>query len=473
MKLSAQKGKRILENVAQVANSLNVNVYAVGGFVRDLYLGKEGKDIDFVVVGDALKLAEKFSETYRTGKLVTYSSFGTAMLQYQMYKLEFVTARSEHYDVDSRKPHVLKADLRSDLSRRDFTINTLAMEIAPEKFGHIIDIFGGIKDLGNKIIRTPLDPTVTFNDDPLRILRAIRFTSLFNFKLEEEASKAIVGTRERLNIVSQERITEEFQKLLMTPKPSIGLKLMLDMGLLDIIFPELVELSGTEQRENYHHKDVFGHTLKVVDNVSQKSDKFELRLAALLHDIAKPKTKHFLEGIGWTFHGHEDLGAHMVERIGHRMRFPNNIVKYVKKLVRLHLRPMQLIDESVTDSAIRRLLVEVGEEVDDLMLLCRADITSQNPQKVKHFLANFDAVEEKMKLVEEKDKIRNFRIAIDGNIIMKTLQITPGPLVGKIKNAITDAVIDGKIPNDHKACLRYLMKIKDYYLHQEESFDKM
>lgn len=460
-KLAVRTGRKILEEVSSLSESRNMKTYAVGGFVRDLILGKEGTDIDFVVEGDAIQLAEAFRKQYRSGKVVTYPRFGTAMLQYKNYKLEFVSARSEHYDPLSRKPSVQKANLTSDLSRRDFTINTLAIEISPENFGRLIDIFGGLRDIELKIIRTPLDPVITFSDDPLRIMRAIRFATVLDFEIEEKTFRAIIETRDRLKIISQERITEEFRKMLLAYRPSRGLDLMKETGLLDIILPELTLMTGVEQRDDYHHKDVFYHTLQVLDNISQKTDKFELRLAALFHDVAKPQTKRFIEGTGWTFHGHEDLGARMVGQIGKRMRLPIQTIKYIQKLVRLHLRPMQLVDESVTDSAIRRLMVDAGEELDDLMMLCRADITSKNPRKVERYHTNFDRVEKKMKEVEEKDKLRNFKLAIDGNTIMEALGIPPGPTVGRIKQEIKDAVLDGKISNDEEACYNYLMKIKD------------
>jgi putative nucleotidyltransferase with HDIG domain len=462
------KGKQIFQNVFKIGQELKLEVYAVGGFVRDLYLGKEGTDIDFVVVGDALKLASEFKKKYKTSKVVTFPRFGTAKLLFRKFKLEFVTARSEHYHQDSRKPKVIKADLESDLSRRDFTINTLAMNISPESFGEVCDLYDGITDIENRIIRTPLDPALTFSDDPLRILRAIRFATTLDFQLEKNILQAISETRERLGIISQERITEEFQKILLAAKPSIGLKLLKDTALLEIIFPELVLLSGVEQRQDFHHKDVFEHTLQVLDKISENTDKFELRMAALLHDIAKPQTKRFNQEAGWTFHGHEEIGARMVNKIAKRMRFPTAIVKYLEKMVRLHLRPMQLVDKSVTDSAIRRLMVEAGELIDDLMMLCRADITSKNPQKVKRFLGNFDLVEKKMKAVEEKDKISNFQLAINGNIIMKTLNIPSGPVVGKIKKTITDAVLDGEIPNEPNACFQYMMSIKDQFIAKEK-----
>lgn len=472
MKLEVMKGRSILEKVYRMATQLQMEVYVVGGFVRDLYLGREGQDIDFMVIGDAIRLAEKFKKEFKSGKMVAYPRFGTVMLNYKNYKLEFVTARAEQYQANSRKPRVQKADLASDLSRRDFTINTLAMDISPENFGLIIDLYHGIRDIDNKLIRTPLDPVVTFYDDPLRILRAIRFATVLGFRIEEQTYQAIIETRERLKIISQERITEEFRKMMLAERPSVGLQLLKDTKLLPIIFPELDQLSGVDQRQEFHHKDVFDHTLQVVDNISRHTQKFELRLAALLHDIAKPQTKRFVEGVGWTFHGHEDLGARMVARIGRRMRLPNATIHYVQKLVRLHLRPQQLVDEKVTDSAIRRLMVEAGEDIEDLMTLCRADITSKNPVKIKRYLANFDKVEQKMKEVEEKDKLRNFKVAIDGKEIMETLHLAPGPLVGKIKTAITDAVLDGIIPNDHGACYEYMMKIKDKFLPQNQPAEK-
>jgi poly(A) polymerase len=458
------KRKKILEKVYQVAALLEMDVNVVGGYVRDLYLGKEGTDMDFVVIGDALEFAATFKKQYKTGKVISYPRFGTAMLEYRNYKLEFVSARAESYHTSSRKPVVTQADLNSDLSRRDFTINTIAMGLSPENFGKVIDLYQGIQDIDNKVIRTPLDPVITFSDDPLRIMRALRFAVVLNFSIEPDTYRAIAKTRERLKIISQERITEEFRKMLMAKQPSIGMNLLRESGVAEIVFPELLALTGVEQRKDFHHKDVFHHTIQVLDNISQISDKYELRLAALLHDIAKPQTKRFIEGVGWTFHGHEDLGARMVGKIGRRMRLPTNTIKYVQKLVCHHLRPMQLVDETVTDSAIRRLMVDAGEELDDLMMLCRADITSKNPEKVKRYLNNFDLVEQKMKAVEEKDNLRNFKLAIDGMLIMEALGIPPGPKVGNIKDAVTDAVLDGKIPNEVDACFQYMMEVKDQYL---------
>ncbi|OGB63057.1 MAG: tRNA nucleotidyltransferase [Caldithrix sp. RBG_13_44_9] len=469
--LKVKNGKKILEKTAQLASQLKMEVFTVGGFVRDLYLGQEGTDIDFVVLGDAMEFAQAFQKQFRSGKVVTYPRFGTAMLHYRDYKLEFVTARSEHYDSRSRKPRVKKADLQSDLTRRDFTINTLALDITPAHFGRLINLLHGQEDIDSKIIKTPLDPAVTFSDDPLRILRAIRFATVLDFQIESNTYQAILDTRQRLEIISQERITEELRRMLLADQPSRGIYLMKETGILDIILPELTLLAGVDQRQDFHHKDVFDHTLQVLDNISPKTDSFELRMAALLHDIAKPQTKRFVENIGWTFHGHEDLGARIVGEIGKRMRLPLISIKYLQKLVRLHLRPMQLVDDSVTDSALRRLMVEAGAELEDLMLLCRADITSKNPLKVKRYLTNFDHVEKKMKEVEERDKLREFKLAIDGNVIMKTLDIQPGPTVGKIKDAIFNAVMEGLIPNQEEACFQYMLTIKDDYLKEIKKID--
>ena len=464
MRLPVTKKRKLLESIKEVAVHLGMDIYAVGGFVRDLYLGQEGNDIDFVVIGDALDYARQFKQRFRSSEVVTYPRFGTAMLYYRNFKLEFVTAREERYESHSRKPIVKKSDLQSDLSRRDFTINCLAMDISPDKFGEIIDMFDGIEDIERRLLRTPLNPDVTFEDDPLRMLRAIRFSTTLDFEIEPQTYRAISENKERLKIISQERMTEEFRKMLLADKPSTGIYLLRDTGILDITFPELSDMGGVDQRDDFHHKDVFNHTLEVLDNISEMTDKFEVRLVALFHDVAKPRTKRFVEGTGWTFHGHEDVGARMFGHIGRRMRLSQQQIKYVKKLIRLHLRPMQLVDESVTDSAIRRLMVEAGEDIDDLMMLCRADITSKNPEKVRRYLANFDQVEQKMKVVEEKDHLRNFKLAIDGKVIMDTLDLSPGPLVGRIKQAVTDAVLDGEIPNEEEACFQYMMEIKDQFL---------
>jgi len=459
LKIQIKEGASVLKKISACAVETGMEVYAVGGFVRDLYMGREGTDIDFAVVGDALKFARAVKKKYRGGKVVAFPRFGTAMLQLENYQLEFVTARQEHYRPESRKPRIREADLLSDLTRRDFTINCLAMHISEGRRGEIIDTFGGIADIDRGVIRTPLDAEVTFNDDPLRIMRAIRFATQLQFKIEDRTYRAILETRERLRIISQERITEEFRKILLAARPSVGLNLLQETGIMEIFLPEVSRLGGVEQRGKYHHKDVFYHTLEVVDNISKISDKFELRLAALFHDIAKPQTKRFVEGIGWTFHGHEELGARMMNRIGRRLRLPVQTIKSAQKIIRLHLRPMQLVDDSVTDSAIRRLMVDAGEGLGDLMKLCRADITSKNPAKVRRYLANFDRVEQKIREVEEKDRLSRFRPALTGNEIMEILNIPPGPRVGKIKQRIVDAILDGVIPNENQACQEYLRKI--------------
>lgn len=447
--------------IGALADAEGVEAYVVGGYVRDKLLGKEGKDIDIVVVGDGVAFAQRVANELQRTNLVVYGKFGTAMLQLEERKIEFVTAREEHYDRESRKPHVHKASLQSDLSRRDFTINALAASINKDYLGKLEDPFEGEKDLLKKIIRTPLDPEKTFDDDPLRIIRAIRFAAQLQFHIERRTFEALRKMRERLGIVSQERITDEFLKILSSPKPSVGLKLLYETGIADMIFPELSAMAGVEQRRDYHHKDVFLHTLQVVDNISGWTDNVWLRFAALVHDIAKPRTKAFVEGTGWTFHGHEEIGARMMKGIFRRFRLPMEHLPYVEKLVRLHLRPMVLVDEMVTDSAVRRLLFEAGNDIDDLMMLCRADITTKNPSKGARFMKNYDIVVQKLKEVEEKDRLRNWQPPVRGDEIMRVCGLEPGPLVGKLKKKIEQAILDGHIPNEHDAALRYLLEIKD------------
>jgi putative nucleotidyltransferase with HDIG domain len=457
--------RKIFEIISDLAIDLKVPVYVVGGYVRDLYLGIDGFDIDFVVVGDAIKFCRQLKKKTKAGSLVCYPRFGTCMLQYHNYKLEFVTARSEKYDVDSRKPVVKKADLFSDLSRRDFTINTLAMDIHPKRFGEIKDPYNGKTDLQSGLIRTPLEPEQTFSDDPLRMMRAIRFSTRFNFAIDKNAYEAIKKTASRLQIVSQERITTEFSKILLSEKPSRGMELLDSSGLLFQFFPEFVALKGIEQREIHHHKDVFYHTLQVLDNVAQNSQNLNLRLAALFHDIAKPKTKRFSPKTGWTFHGHEVVGERMSASILQRLKYANDTINYVRKIVRLHLRPMALVSEEVTDSAIRRLLFLSGEEFDDLMILCRADITSKNPQKVKRYLSNYKIVLNKAQEVEEKDKLRAFKSPVNGNEIMTLFNLSPGPQVGKIKKMIEEAILSGEIPNEHDAAYNFILNLpKDQFI---------
>lgn len=457
----------ILKTIGAIADREEVDVYVVGGFVRDILLGREGKDIDIVVIGDGPMFARQVAAAVHQKQVITYEKFGTAMLPMGDGKLEFVTARSESYEPSSRKPTVLRASLESDLSRRDFTVNALAASLNRGRFGEVIDPFDGESDLRNKLLRTPLEPDQTFDDDPLRMMRALRFASQLSFHVDAAAFKAIRRKAERIKIVSMERVTDEFMKILASPRPSVGLKLLHESGLAKFILPELVDMVGVEQRKEYHHKDVFLHTLKVVDNICPTTDNVWLRFAALAHDIAKPRTKAFKEGIGWTFHGHEDLGARMMKSIFRRMKMPMEQLPYVEKLIRLHLRPMVLVSEEVTDSALRRLLFDAGNDIDDLMKLCRADITSQNPQRVVRYLKNYDIVMVKMKEVEEKDRLRNWQPPVRGEEIMQVCNLEPGPMVGILKKRIEEAILDGHIPNEHDAALAYLLSVKDEVLSEE------
>ncbi len=452
---------RILQRIGALADAMHVQVYAVGGYVRDRFLGKRVKDIDFVVIGDGPLFAEKVAKKLATTDLAVYRKFGTALVKYHGHMLEFVGARAESYRGDSRKPDVVKADLLTDLARRDFTINAIAVSLNAGTYGHIVDPFNGSGDLKSGIIRTPLEPEKTFYDDPLRIMRAIRFSCQLQFQIDARTKEGITSERERLKIISQERITDELLKILNARKPSVGFRLMEDTGLLPIIMPEIAALKGVEQIGRYSHKDVFDHTLKVLDNVAKVSDKTELRVAALYHDVAKPATKDFKPGIGWTFHGHDELGAKMLAASGRRLKLSNDIIAYAQKLVRLHLRPIHLVEDGVTDSAIRRLLFLAGEEIDDLMLLCRADITSGNPHRVANHLANFDFLSRRMQEVEAKDRLRRFQPPVRGDEIMQVLGLKPGPMVGRIKKAIEEAILNGDIPNEHDAAFEYLLRIKD------------
>jgi len=426
------------------------SAFVIGGFVRDLLLEKKSKDIDIVVYGDGLQFAENVAEILRVKKVSVFKNFGTAHFRYKDVDVEFVTARKESYSKDSRNPKVSPGSLKDDQYRRDFTINALAINLHPSSFGELIDPFNGETDIENGTIRTPLDPSETFSDDPLRMLRAIRFASQLDFKIDISCLKSIRDQSERIKIISRERITDEINKILMSPCPSRGFKLLKSTGLLEYIFPELLELSGIETINGKSHKDNFLHTLQVVDNVSKTSDKLWLRWSALLHDIAKPPTKRFDKKIGWTFHGHEELGSKMVPRIFKYHRLPLDAkMKYVQKLVRLHLRPIALVKGSVTDTAIRRLLNEAGEDVEDLMLLCNADITSKNEFKVKRYQENFKLVSEKLQAVEEKDKIRNFQPPVKGEEIMKSFNLGPCYEVGVIKSKIKEAILEGEIPNSY------------------------
>lgn len=453
-----------LKIISETAEENKLNVFIVGGFVRDLILGRTKNEIDFSVVGNGIDFAQKSGKKLGVNEIVVYKNFGTAHFKYENFNFEFVGTRKESYKSESRNPKVIPATFEEDIQRRDFTINSLAISINKNNFGELIDIYNGYEDINNKIIKTPLDPFETFNDDPLRIMRAFRFASQLQFEVDDKILKAAEEMRERLKIISQERISDEFLKILQSPKPSIGLILLFQTKVMEIIFPEIANLAGVEQRKDYHHKDVFFHTCKVVDNISKATDKLWLRFSALVHDIAKPPTKKFVEGIGWTFHGHEELGARMMKTIFRRMKFPMTQIEYVKKLIRLHLRPIALANEEVTDSAIRRLIVQAGEDLEDLITLCRADITSKNPDKVSRYLENYERVMKRVFEVEEKDKLRAFQSPVRGEEIMEVCGIKPGKTVGKIKTAIEEAIIEGEIGNNYEEAFQYLLKIKDSFL---------
>lgn len=437
-----------------------LEAYVIGGFVRDLMLERPSKDIDIVVVGDGLSLAEKVAQKLRVKKVSRFKSFGTAHFKYKDLEVEFVGARKESYQRDSRKPIVEDGTLADDQNRRDFTINALALSLHSDNFGDLIDPFHGMQDLENKTIKTPLDPTITYSDDPLRMLRAIRFATQLNFKIELKSLEAIKENAERLSIISKERISEELNKIILSDTPSRGFKLLYSTHLLHQFLPELVALAGVETINGHSHKDNFYHTLEVLDNIAKESDDLWLRWAAIMHDIAKAPTKRYNKKVGWTFHGHEDVGARMVPKIFRRLKLPmDHKMKYVQKLVRLHLRPIALVKGDVTDSAIRRLLNEAGDDIDDLMMLCNADITSKNEFKIKKYKKNFQAVEDKLKTVEEKDKVRNFQPPITGNLIMKTFDITPRSEIGTIKNKIKEAILEGEIQNDFEEAYQMMLKL--------------
>jgi putative nucleotidyltransferase with HDIG domain len=434
--------------------------YVVGGFVRDLIMEKKSRDIDIVCVGSGIDLAKAVAGKI-SGKanLSVFKTFGTAQVKIPDLEIEFVGARKESYRSDSRKPQVEDGSLQDDQLRRDFTINALAICLNDDRFGELVDPFDGRKDIKRKIIRTPTDPEITFSDDPLRIMRAFRFAAQLNFDIEPQTFEAIGKNAERLKIVSQERITDELNKMILSPNPGYGFNLMFHSGVLEIVFPEMVKLHGVTTIDGKGHKDNFFHTLKVLENVSEKSDNLWLRWAAILHDIAKPNTQRFDGKAGWTFHGHEEIGARMVPKIFARLRLPlNEKMRYVQKLVRLHLRPIALVSDEISDSALRRLLFEAGDDLDDLMALCRADITSKNMVKVGRFLSNFDKVEKKLQEIEDRDKIRNFQPPVTGEVIMDYFDISPSKIVGEIKDAIKEAILEGKIGNDFEEAFE-LMKI--------------
>ena len=458
---AAQLKHPIFKIMQQAADDLGVEAYAVGGFVRDLILERPSKDIDFTCVGSGIQLAQEVASTYEEHvPLSVFKNFGTAMLKLQDWELEFVGARKESYRLESRKPIVEDGTLLEDLERRDFTINAMAISLNPSNYGELIDPFDGLGDMKRKLIKTPLEPGITFSDDPLRMMRAVRFAAQLNFDIDADTFFALSENASRLQIISGERIIDELNKVILTAKPSYGFKLLFASKLLHEFFPELVELQGVDSVDDKSHKDNFYHTLQVLDNVCQFSADLWLRWAAILHDIAKPATKRFNPKVGWTFHGHEDKGARMTPGIFRRLKLPmDDRMKYVQKLVKLHLRPIALVKDEVTDSALRRLLFDAGDDIDDLMKLCRADITSKNNKKVQKYLDNFDKVEQKLLEVEEKDQVRNFQPPISGEEIMETFGIPPSKIIGDIKEEIKEAILEGRIQNNPEEARSLMMKI--------------
>ena len=461
MNLKEKIDRPIFHTIGAVADEMGQPCYIVGGYVRDLFLERPSKDIDFVTVGSGIALAERLAERLgQTKQLTVFSNFGTAQLRYRRLELEFVGARRESYNRNSRKPIVEDGTLDDDQKRRDFTINALAISLNADSYGDLVDPFGGLDDMHRRLIRTPLDPDVTFSDDPLRMMRAIRFATQLNFDILAETFESIARNRERIEIISRERIADELSKIMRSSCPSRGFLLLERCGLLSIIFPELQALKGVDTKDGRGHKDNFLHTMQVLDNVAEKSENEWLRWSALLHDIAKPVTKQYDPQLGWTFHNHNFIGKKMIPGIFKRMKLPmNEKMKYVQKMVELHMRPISLVEEEVTDSAVRRLIFDAGDDLDDLMLLCEADITSKNPEKVRRYLANYQLVRQKMVDIEEKDRIRNFQPPVSGDEIMQVFGLEPCREVGEIKERLKNAILDGEIPNERDAAYQLMLEV--------------
>ncbi len=461
MNLSSHISDPIFHKIGQTADALGYPCFLIGGYVRDILLKRPSKDIDVVVVGSGIAMAEAFAKSLGKGaSLAVFKNFGTAQVKKGKYEVEFVGARKESYQRDSRNPIVEEGTLEDDQNRRDFTVNALAICLNADRFGELVDPFGGLQDLENKVLRTPLDPDITFSDDPLRMMRAIRFAAQLQFYIDPETYQAISRNRERINIITKERINDELNKIMLSPKPSVGFLLLEQTGLLELIFPELDAMKGVEIRNKRGHKDVFLHTLKVLDNLAEKSDELWLRWGALMHDIGKPATKQWDNKAGWTFRNHNFVGNKMVPAIFKKMKLPlNDSMRFVQKMVLLHMRPIVLSEDVVTDSAVRRLLFDAGDDIDSLMTLCESDITSNNREKVKRFSENFQLVRTKLKELEERDKIRNFQPPVDGDEIMKVFALPPCNIIGDIKTQIKDSILDGIIPNEHDAAYELMLKL--------------